>query len=560
LIELVIVVTITPLIVGALAAGLIAMFSLQSGVSNRLSDSADAQVVSTSFSKDVEAASSITTNPTLSVCGTGTQLIGLQVTSTSGAISYISYVEQLQAGSTYSLIRNTCTSAATLSSPSSETISYDVLAPGSQPSPNAPACALTSPPTCQTPPVVYEGSVPTSTGAGWLAVQGITKVTFPIYEASSKYSYSLQAEPVAGALNTGTLGAPTSGPSCGFALPTSTGSYVSTLCFIDFSVLNTNDSNGHTYLSDAEGLNNSKCSSTGTAGYQMTVAVPGGYSMSFCVLISRNSSNDVLRAVEVPISSPGQANNPNDGGAISNGRGFLGNAQANPSGVIAPFYSGIGCAANTPASYFFTDGSGASVMQGTLSCIDPAIFQETDGATDTVTLSDIVVTDPEGSDATGYEVVTADAETTDPTGSITWTSTADNAANPPSPNVFNVLPDSSSSDLGNACNTVPSNETNTYTAAVQGIDDGDQSVTIGGQPYHGSLYQEIGTNTVTCTSNWQTEVDTSTHPYTYWDRTGTAMLGVTPTNSSSGVTAPVTISAKLVGEGFNAVAFGLLLP
>ena len=86
------------------------------------------------------------------------------------------------------------------------------------------------------------------------------------------------------------------------------------------------------------------------------------------------------------------------------------------------------------------------------------------------------------------------------------------------------------------------------------------TVTIGGQPYHGSLYQEIGTNTVTCTSNWQTEVDTSTHPYTYWDRTGTAMLGVTPTNSSSGVTAPVTISAKLVGEGFNAVAFGLLLP
>jgi hypothetical protein len=194
-------------------------------------------------------------------------------------------------------------------------------------------------------------------------------------------------------------------------------------------------------------------------------------------------------------------------------------------------------------------------MLGTLSCSRPAIFQETDGATDTVKLSDIAVTDPEGADASGYEVVTADAETTDPTGLITWTSTPQTG----SPNVFGLLPNSSTSDLGNACNTVPTSDEYTYTTAVQDIDNGDSTVTIGGQPYSGSLVAGMGTDSVTCSSNWQTEVDTSTRPYTYWDRTGTAMLGITPV-TTSGTTAYVTISAKLIGEGYNAVAFGLLLP
>jgi hypothetical protein len=266
--------------------------------------------------------------------------------------------------------------------------------------------------------------------------------------------------------------------------------------------------------------------------------------MTFCLSISAGS--DKIAAVQVPISEPDNGGSVADGGSTSNGRGFLGNAQANPSGVIAPFYSGIGCADNTPTSHFWTDQSGGSVMLGTLSCSRPAIFQETNGTTDTVKLSDIVVSDPEGADATGYEVVTADAETTDPGGSITWTSTPYSA----STNVFGLLPNSSTSDLGNACNTVPGNDANTYTTAVQNIDNGDTT---------GSLAAGMGTDSVTCSSNWQTEVDTNTHPYTYWDRTGTAMLGITPT-TTNGTTAYVTISAKLVGEGFNAVAFGLLLP
>src|ERR1035438_4416355 len=61
LVELLIVVTIIPLIVGALSAGLIAVFSLQAGVQNRLGDTGDSQVVEASFQSDVQEAASLTT-------------------------------------------------------------------------------------------------------------------------------------------------------------------------------------------------------------------------------------------------------------------------------------------------------------------------------------------------------------------------------------------------------------------------------------------------------------------------------------------------------------------
>ncbi len=50
-----------PLVIGALAVGLLSVFSLQSSVSNRLTDSGDAQVVSVNFQNDVQSASLITT-------------------------------------------------------------------------------------------------------------------------------------------------------------------------------------------------------------------------------------------------------------------------------------------------------------------------------------------------------------------------------------------------------------------------------------------------------------------------------------------------------------------
>src|ERR1700693_2400923 len=64
LIELIIVVSVIPIIVGAISAGLIAVISLQNTVSSRLADTSDAQVVSSTFIKDVQSATFITTSAT----------------------------------------------------------------------------------------------------------------------------------------------------------------------------------------------------------------------------------------------------------------------------------------------------------------------------------------------------------------------------------------------------------------------------------------------------------------------------------------------------------------
>lgn len=80
LIELMVVVTILPLIVGGIAIALLATFRIQSGVSNRLSGSQDAQAVAASFVHDVQSASIITTDATSSPqcgAGAGSQVLGL---------------------------------------------------------------------------------------------------------------------------------------------------------------------------------------------------------------------------------------------------------------------------------------------------------------------------------------------------------------------------------------------------------------------------------------------------------------------------------------------------
>lgn len=483
LVELLVVVVILPLIVGALSLGLISVFSLQSGVSNRLSDSGDAQALSVNFVKDAQSATSITTNALATQCGSGTQLLGL-VWGSAPSTPVVSYVEVPQSGTTWSLVRNYCASSSALSTPSSTSIiAYDVLTPG--------PCLLASPPTCQVPPTAFAGSTPVVTSGGWTSVQGITRIDFPIYEPKSKFTFALDALPAAGVSTAANnLGAPSSGPSCGFALP-GTGTYASTLCFIGFTTA---------LITSAEG--SGKCAS-GVTGVDTAVAVPGGYTMSFCLTVSLGNSNDSIVATNFP-TWPGA---------------FLGN---DINGT--PFYSGVGCPYNTSTTTVV-----GGVTEGTPSCINPAIYEKTSGATDTVTLSGIVVTDPEGSDASGYAVVVADAETTDPSESTTWTSSQPAG----SPFVLSQVPDTSTSPEGDACN---------YTTLTGGA---GQAVT------NGTGLTGVGTNVVQCTSTWQSG---GSYP-----RTGTVLLDVTPTTTNF-VTAPVTISVKLHGSGLEGTAFGLLLP
>jgi len=138
LIELLIVVTIIPLIIGALALGLITILNLQSGVSTRTNDAGDAQVVSSTFLKDVQSAAMVTEEPSLA-CGSGMtysstpkQLLGLEWGNNGGSyVNAISYLTEQNPGlSTYSLFRQYCTDGVTSTAAQVTTVATDLSSGG----------------------------------------------------------------------------------------------------------------------------------------------------------------------------------------------------------------------------------------------------------------------------------------------------------------------------------------------------------------------------------------------------------------------------------------------
>ena len=364
LVELLIVMIIVPIIIGAMSVSLMSVFSLQSSVASRLGGSADSQVVTTSFSADVQGAVQITTSATLSQCGTGTQLMGLIMGPISGSSQQISYVEVLASGSSYNLVRNLCSDVSNLSTPiSSRILAYDIDQP----------CSLTVTSNCQLPPNAYTNStLVATTTTMWVPTQGITTVAFDIVAPKSSYLYTASAEPL-GADSTAAnqLGSTATGNSCGFALP-GTGYYATQLCFFDFT----------SYFANGAVPNNTP----------ITEYVPGGY--KFTADLTVTGMTDVIAKIFPTYSAA-----------------FLGNDIGG-----SPFYSGVGCPTSDPTTSVYL-----CVTEGTYSCISPAIYQQAGGTT-TVTLSNIKLTTVTGALATGYEIVTADAETTDVNESHTWTS------------------------------------------------------------------------------------------------------------------------------------------
>ncbi|MHB2027471.1 MAG: prepilin-type N-terminal cleavage/methylation domain-containing protein [Acidimicrobiales bacterium] len=176
LIELLIVVVILPLVVGAIAVGLVSVFSLQTRTSSRLGDSSDAQMVSSTFIKDVQSAQFVTTQPTSAPqCGAGSQLLGLQW---SGGQTVVSYDSEAN-GSTNSMVRLLCTNGNTSTPSSSTIVSFDL--PSGQ---NAPCLTIQPSTIC----------VATTTPS-WIPAAGVAAVRFNIDEPLSNFSYSLAATP-----------------------------------------------------------------------------------------------------------------------------------------------------------------------------------------------------------------------------------------------------------------------------------------------------------------------------------------------------------------------------
>ncbi len=405
LIELLIVVVVTPIIIGSLAAGLISMLSLQQGVTSRLSNSEDSQIVQASYRNDVQSAQQITTasntsaDPNAPECGTGYQVLGLEWNFNptthlyQTVVSYVSVPVVNGTKTTYSLVRQECTNVVTPATniepvTSSATISSNLAA-------NLAASELT--------PTILPTSAATSASTGWVLTTGVTNVSFPITEpqGSSSYTYTLTASPPTSASSSDTGGPITSttNAGCGYAA-TGSGTYASSLCLVDFSALAAN--NGALMVAARQGC------------VELSVPLPGGSTMYFCI--------GITGAPVAPYALPTWTD------------GFLGNSI---NGV--PFYSDV---PGDAALYQSCEGGSSTCV------VDGATVNNTWGGVTTITISDIDVIAPDGNPATGWEFVSADAESTDSGESLTWTSNQD----------LYVIPNNQSVDtpgdpIGNACNS-----------------------------------------------------------------------------------------------------------
>ncbi len=179
LVELLIAITVMPLVVGAISVGLVSVFSLHSSTNNRIIDSADAQLVSATFLKDVQSAQMVTTSP-LSVpqCGTGHQLLGLQWDNGQTSVSYVVLSQTSGSSTTYALERYYCTLGDSATPAESSMLSQSIA--GTQ-----------GPPT-----VTCSASVGgCSASTKWISATAVQAVSFTITEPKSNFSYTLTATP-----------------------------------------------------------------------------------------------------------------------------------------------------------------------------------------------------------------------------------------------------------------------------------------------------------------------------------------------------------------------------
>ncbi len=404
LVELLVTLTIIPLVVGALSLGIIAVFSLNSQASNRFTDTADAQVVASTYQKDVQSAGYITTDSTSSPqcgAGTGTQLLALESVPNQktgdfqSVISYVGIPVTNGSTTTYTLERLYCQNGST--TPSSVfALAYDL------PSPTSPTAPLTPPTiTCSSG---ASPSVCSATGQQWtqtyVPAQDIGTVDFSVTEPATSYNYSLDASPAAStSFNSGGV-ASTPAANCE-STSGSTGPYAGSLCLIDFSGLTPND------LAVAE---------TPGQCFNMSVAVGTSDILHFCLGITSNT----LGEGAVPSALPTDT----DAG--------LGNT----------VYPGL---PGKPSLY-----------------MSPYIGE---GSTLTMSLSAFgVVNAATGQTVTGWNFVSADAETTNSGETLSWTSNEpltilnDAEAGAPNPdgNACPLTPSQGANSYTVTCSGVPS--------------------------------------------------------------------------------------------------------
>jgi hypothetical protein len=532
LVELIIVTLITPVIIGAITLALISIFSLQSSTSNRVSNSGDAQIVSSNFETDVQNASLITSassglspqcKPASPIAG-GTQVLGLQSSANGGTV--ISYEDVPNGNGGNSLMRYVCqggansspASASAISGnvPSGQTVSItcdatlasaqtsgtssttlnvtplpatvantdhiQVSSNGSTETYVAAASAIgaisltvssqspaSSPGFAIGSQVVDSSWATNNCGANsnWISTTSVTAVRFATLGAGKNpYAYQLVAVPRPSSTPSQPTTVSPPNSSCVFAA--GSGTYTSSLCFVDFSSWNS-----------YSGTSSSSCPGAGLA---MSAGLTNtSYTLTFCLNVQ-----SVVTSTGALVSGP-----------IGTNAGYNGVAA-----VSFPTY---------PQAFL-----GNNNFYTVASAQHPALYQQNSsvGKTTTVTITNVEVSDTnDGTPATGWELVTGDAETTDASESTTWST-----SNPNTP--LNLLPNTPTSPVGDACSNPVS------PSGLTGVD----------------VVTYVGSQTVQCQSSTS---DTAQA------RSGTVMLE-SP--------APTQLTVTMVGTGLEAMFLGILLP
>ncbi len=393
LVELLIVTTILPLILGALAVGVISVFQLQTGVANRLGNTSDAQQISAVFANDVSGAQYFTTAPAISPstdcvpAGSSSgyeRIMGLEINRDSingkfaTLISYDRVSVTSPSGTTYELVRLACNGEGVTTATTTSVLAYGFSA-NDMPVAN---CTSNAPTTLAASPIACSLAIQSS---GWMSTESVSDVTFAVVEPASGFSFHLAASPINNISSTVT-GSPVSNSAtskCEAARP-NTGSLSSTLCFVDFSQ-----------------LNNSAVMAAARSGscQEMSVSVGSGDTLFFCLAIS----GTLIEPSVLPTYSQAFLGNSF---CLKNLAGGITIPPPYTSSTCLPFYSGI---AGEPAMYLTRTSSSDNSPHKAI-----------------LTFTGITVENSQGQAATGWHIVSADAESTDsssPTNgeSITWT-------------------------------------------------------------------------------------------------------------------------------------------
>lgn len=211
-----------PIVIGGVTVAIITSLKDQAGVTNRITDSSDAQIFSASYARDVQSALCITTDVSAaastasppSACGTAAPtvcpsgasgsssslfLLGLELTTVPAVVSYWEVTTptgQSPTAYTYHLVRSYCSNSTTPSS--TEVLSLDLSPPCTQESPPCAqpsayytqpatiACSYTQAATCASPPLYT---------SQWVSSAGIANIRIDALEPGSDFQYSLSAVP-----------------------------------------------------------------------------------------------------------------------------------------------------------------------------------------------------------------------------------------------------------------------------------------------------------------------------------------------------------------------------